>query len=256
MREEKENRPNTADSFKPGQLHIYTHDDDSSCHIHNTAEILHQRLDSLNHLARRRSSFAIINSGLGELDGHFDPQTHTSKEEGDNLKPKIHVLAHRDTKLVPDTDAGKRLEQIFDRYFSEKKEDFDAPNKKSKKRKGLNRIQVKRCERRKKSILKIQNQLKKNSAKNLSRSANSLCFHMKRSRNPDSKSTPNLMDDEFPIPVCGNEMDPPLLLTLSCEKLAIERGRRVLKAVVLHEISQKLFVLMYWFIHCRFFQVR
>ena len=250
MREEKEQSQAPGISFKPKLCHAHAHQDNSCFHVHNTAEILHQRLDSLNLLVRRRSSFAIervvrISEEVESQSFQQNPASNEVDTESDDLTSKVHVLAHRDPKSVLDTDASKRLEHIFDRYMSEHKEDSDAPTKKSKKRKGLNRIQVKRGERLKKSILTLQNQLQKNSSRYLSRSANSLRF----------QST-SVVDDEFPIPVSESEMDPNLLLTLSCEMLAIDTGRRLLKAVVLHAISQKLFVLMFWFIHCRFFQVR
>lgn len=260
MKEEKEQtqipgiRP-----FTPHLHHAHTHQDDSCFHIHNSAEILHQRLDSLNNLVKKRSSFSIdrVASISEEIEkNQFLHQNAASGEignEDDNITSNLHNLAHKDPKSVPETDASKRLEQIFETYMLEKnKDNLNTTTKKSKKRKGLNRIQVKRGERRKRSIQALQNQLKKTSSKHLSRSANSLRFHL-RAKQSDNKET--AVDDEFPIPVSESEMDPHLLLTLSCEKLAIDRGRRLLKEVVLHMISQKLFVLMYWFVHCRFFQV-
>lgn len=58
----------------------------------------------------------------------------------------------------------------------------------------------------------------------------------------------------IPIPMKETEMNPGLLITLSCEKIVVESGKRLLKTVALHETSQKLFIHMYWLIHCRFFQ--
>lgn len=238
------------------KLHQAKH---NSFPLKNSAKLLHQRLDSLNNVARRRSSFAldkaVIENGNIIPSGFPFPALLLKERpcvEGDDKSSGTRVLAHRDTDVVTDTEAGKRLENIFDRYSIEKDEDSGALKTRSKGKKGLNRIQVKRGERRKRSIQTLQNELKKNSSRYLSRSANSLRFHLRGNPNLSDIFSPNA----FPIPVNKVEMDPHVLLTLSCEKLAVDRGKRLLKAVVLHQISQQLFVLMYWFIHCRFFQVR
>jgi len=228
------------------------------------AQTFLQRLDSLNALVRRRSSLSLqrIFANPTQECQTLQHQPTISQEINiahsiENNATSNHSLATRDLTL-PQTDAGRRLELLFERYRAESEDDPKA-KKESKNRRGLNRAQVKRGERRKKSIQTLQNQLTGISTRYLSRSANTVQFRLKRNNGKSIQNkaqTDEVADEEFPISIDEHEMNPDLLLTLSCEKLAIDRGNRLLKAVVLHEISKKLFVLMYWFIHCRFFQVR
>jgi len=243
-------------AFKPKS---YQGPQDNAFHM---AEILHQRLDSLNNLVTMRASLSLsrISSGIEKVSSALAqqnaPPSHDIETKSGEDLTQVHCLASRDPHLPP-TDAGQRLEILFDRYNSQTKEE-KAPQKASKRRQGLNHIQVKRGERRKVSIQTLQNQLKGNSSRYLSRSANSLRFRLKKKSSCQAPKKDSDMEAEevFPIPVSEFEMNPHLFLTLSCEKLALDRGKRLLTSVVLHQISQKLFVLMYWFIHCRFFQVR
>ena len=228
------------------------------------AQTFLQRLDSLNALVRRRSSLSLQRIFANPTQECQPLQHQPTVSQEINIVHTIEnnatsnlSLATRDSTL-PQTDAGRRLESIFERYRAESEEDPKAKQN-SKRRRGLNRAQVKRGERRKKSIQMLQNQLTGISTRYLSRSANTVQFRLKRNTGKiiqHRAQTDEVADEEFPIAIDDHEMNPNLLLTLSCEKLAIDRGNRLLKAVVLHEISQKLFVLMYWFIHCRFFQVR
>ena len=222
------------------------------------------RLDSLNALVRRRSSLSLqrIFANPTQECQTLQHQPTVSQETNivhsiENNATSNHSLATRDSTL-PQTDAGRRLELLFERYRAES-EDNPKEKRDSKKRRGLNRTQVKRGERRKISIQTLQNQLTGISTRNMSRSANTVQFRLKRNNGKiiqNRAQIDEVADEEFPISIDEHEMNPDLLLTLSCEKLFIDRGKRLLKAVVLHEISKKLFVLMYWFIHCRFFQVR
>jgi hypothetical protein len=219
-----------------------------------------QRLDSLNALVRRRSSLSLkrIFSNPQRNDCHnvHDRSASQVVDTGNANPPSIYSLAVRDPNL-PMTEAGKRLEILFDRYKAESEEDPKVT--KLKKQRGLSHVQIQRGERRYKNIQTLQNQLNSISTRHLSRSANTLQFRLKRKIDQhidNGAPSDEVLNDDFPIAVDEHEMNPSLLLTLSCEKLAIDRGNRLLKAVVLHDISKNLFVLMYWFIHCRFFQVR
>ena len=228
---------------------------DNSFHM---AEVLHQRLDSLNELVRRRSSIRIHDASKPEKDtNEIILGGSVCGEVGAKVDNKFVTFDASEKPRVPQTDAGRRLEILFDRYKAENDGDEKASSNTCTKRKhskALNRSQIKRGERRKASIKALQRQLKTISSRHFSRSANSLRF--KVNRDPSSHGESNMTTErQFPIPVGDCEMCPNLLLTLSCEKLAVDRGTRLLKAIVLHQISIDLFVLMYWFIHCRFFQV-
>jgi hypothetical protein len=64
----------------------------------------------------------------------------------------------------------------------------------------------------------------------------------------------NPFNEPWPIRLGGTEMQPKWLLTLAAEKLTLVAGEAMMKRLCLHELSCHLFVYMYWFVHCRFFQ--
>lgn len=53
-----------------------------------------------------------------------------------------------------------------------------------------------------------------------------------------------------------NEMNPKLLLSYACERTVLPGGARMFKHFATSLESQHLFVYIFWFIHCKFFQVR
>lgn len=52
-----------------------------------------------------------------------------------------------------------------------------------------------------------------------------------------------------------NEMNPKLLLSYACERTVLPGGARMFKHFATSLESQHLFVYIFWFIHCKFFQV-
>ncbi|CAM9224340.1 unnamed protein product [Chrysoparadoxa australica] len=59
---------------------------------------------------------------------------------------------------------------------------------------------------------------------------------------------------KFPIPVSPTEMNPRLLLSYVCERMVLPCGTKLFKHFVLLSESQTVFVYMFWFAHCKFFQ--
>lgn len=53
-----------------------------------------------------------------------------------------------------------------------------------------------------------------------------------------------------------NEMNPKLLLSYACERTMLPGGFQTFRRFVTSVESQHLFIYMFWFIHCKFFQVR
>jgi len=45
-----------------------------------------------------------------------------------------------------------------------------------------------------------------------------------------------------------------ILLSLACEKIVMASGESLIKRLSVNKESCSLFVYMYWFVHCRFFQ--
>ncbi|GFH52172.1 hypothetical protein CTEN210_08648 [Chaetoceros tenuissimus] len=191
-----------------------------------------QRLESLNNLVRRRSSLTLT-VPTADDDGNTERNCGDVNDTESLERPILMEIEN--------TDAAKRLEMLFDRFVEEKKDPTLKSNKKSK---SSCRNQMR--ESKKQKIIQLQNQLKKRHTRHLSRSANTLIFRL------GDKAACSGDVDIYPIK--KNEMDAKLFLSLSCEKLSIERGYRLLKSCSTHEISQDLFVTMFWFAHCRFFQ--
>lgn len=52
-----------------------------------------------------------------------------------------------------------------------------------------------------------------------------------------------------------NEMNPKLLLSYACERTVLPGGARMFKHFTTSLESQHLFVYIFWFVHCKFFQV-
>lgn len=210
-------------------------------HPRESVKYLHERMSSLNSLVRRRSS----------LDISFkDQPLMKTKSFGqtDNVEDNVDPIGHYEIGIesVAMTESSKRIQSLFERYQNKSIEDNNANRKQTKWKRQLHRLEVKQIEKRKKSIESIHKILQNNSSRYLSRCANSLRFKMPK-RNKDEQ-------EAYPIPIQETEMNPRLLITLSCEKVVVEGGKRMLKTVALHDISQKLFIHMYWLIHCRFFQ--
>ena len=63
-----------------------------------------------------------------------------------------------------------------------------------------------------------------------------------------------LEDEEWPIQIGAEEFNPKLLLSLACERIVLPSGERMFKHFVLGQKSCWLFVYLYWFVHCKFFQ--
>lgn len=219
------------------------------------ASALHDKLGALSNLVTRRSSldFGHISSeGSIIVEKVRGAKRKTSEGDlyyacGEELN-KVHTLAEHNSQI--ESDSGKRLEILLDKFVSESTEDkMPTEAKASEKRKGLSRIEVLRGERRNSRVQALREKLLNNSKNNPTRWVDSIRFCIK-SGNPALHCK-----DEYPILLSKSEMNPHLLLSLSCEMLALDKGNRLLKVILLHEMSQELFVLMYWFIHCRFFQV-
>lgn len=50
-------------------------------------------------------------------------------------------------------------------------------------------------------------------------------------------------------------MNPKLLLSYACERTVLPGGHRMFRHFATSVESQRLFVYMFWFVHCKFFQV-
>ncbi|CAM9670310.1 unnamed protein product [Ectocarpus sp. 4 AP-2014] len=71
----------------------------------------------------------------------------------------------------------------------------------------------------------------------------------------DPRALADIMAQErFPIPMEPNEMNPKLLLSYACERTVLPGGARMFKHFATSLESQHLFVYIFWFIHCKFFQ--
>ena len=236
-------------------------------------EVLNERLNALsNHVEEnRRMSLADI----GVYKPNFDTKRLMWKRdymedlqdysEGEVCCQRVpHSLAHRNPNL-PQSDAGRNLDVLFQKYRDDNDEEAGIRGI-SKGKKRVNWLEIKRKEKRKKTIQSLQRQLENNSSRYLARAANSVVYRSNKPRKEGIeipyRSDENFLDkvnaykEDWPIPLGGNEMNPELLLRLSCEQMiAWNDQQKMLKCLVLHEIFLNIYIYMYWFAHCRFFQV-
>ena len=168
-----------------------------------------------------------------------------------------HCLCERSASLAI-TDASRRLSLRLEVDSEESPDKISSNSKVS--HQSSSRSLLAGGERSKQSIQKIVKQLQSNSTKYLSRSANSIQFRVndqvsKVNSEPNfNYGTPKIVED-FPIPIGGVEMHPDLLIKLACGMMKMDGGKGLLRTLCLDQISLNLFVYMFWFIHCRFFQV-
>ena len=229
------------------------------------ATTLQKKLDSFKEVIEKRSFLARV--GLGKGQAESIESNDKIKEIRDQGLPginydSIHLLFTTDPN-IPQTDAARRLETLIESYHDGSiGQDKVKKKRELKKKIGLSRIEAKRRERRRRDIQRFQGLLEGNSSKYLARSANSIRFKVASMDGESSQMISPLINpkkyppaDSYPIPLGGYEMNPDLFFGYSCEKMTIQRGKKIMKQISLHPISLNLFVVMYWFIHCRFFQV-
>lgn len=197
-------------------------------------------------------------SGSNEIEVEdFFPELKV--ESNDDVISIPQSLAFRDPNL-PYTEAGRKIELLFQKYHDNEGNETERKGRK-KARRGAGRLDIEKQERRRKAIMHIQTQLEKNSEKYVTRAANSLHFRVQFCNGDDHSITSPLNTDvdprqeKWPIELGGFDMNPQLLLKLSIEKAIIPNGLVLMKRLVLNEISCDLFVYIFWFVHCRFFQV-
>jgi len=169
-------------------------------------------------------------------------------------------LAYRNLDL-PFTEAGKKMELLF-----QKMDDNDMTRRKKRVRKKTRRraglSDLEQLERSRNLIFSIQNKLEKNAEKYVTRAANSLRFKVNNKEKNKKQEVDcfkisdfNRYQEDWPIPLDRYNMDPELLLRLSIETAVLSNKTYLMKRVILHETTYDLYVYIFWFVHCRFFQV-
>ena len=280
--------------------------------IYEMIDVLNVRLLTLNHTMERTqvACASDINPNsdktLASLEATAARSAHEKKEhvppptmsdEASRIRDKFGIpdparLTWKD-KDLPQTDAGRRLENVFTVNL--------AAGKKARAGKGgqAGRLSSKKnVESRKEARTRMERRLNNNSEHYVIRAVNSVIYtlppevqadlrgqreraeleqftttstttstnHTQHNRlnsstvlSQPSKLTfsvhnVNPFNEPWPIRLGGTEMQPKWLLTLAAEKLVLVAGESMMKRLCLHELSCHIFVYMYWFIHCRFFQ--
>jgi len=165
------------------------------------------------------------------------------KREPHPLSSQIHRMSH--------SDAGRRVEEMIEKYKADTCNRFKRvmPTVHGH---AMSRIEVQRSEKRKKNVHILRSRLEENATKCLSRAVNTVRFRVPSA----SHATKDMSEIDFPIPLGEHDMNPELLLRLSCEQAWLDHGRQSLISMAMSEISKNMLVLTFWFVHCRFFQVR
>ena len=225
--------------------------------VHRMLDLLTARIAALNVVIKNRKeaheqnvSSTSFFKNLEITSNHSDYPFLSESFNNKGISSTKKSLAYRNPYL-PSTEAGKNIEQLIQKIETE--EDEKQGRCKRNRRRGLTRIEAKKRERRRKVIQDIQRQLESNSTRYVARNASLVRF-----RKPDSDENDNNInpfEEEFPVPIGEQDMNPDLLFTLSCEKIEMSSGKQLLKRLVFQDISRSLFIYMFWFMHCRFFQV-
>ena len=261
--------------------------------IYEMVDALNQRLEKLNGAVNEKYELCVkdVDPGSGEMSGlgsggleiggagfaldemigeHTDGENTTSNNH--HIIPTTGIPDHTrltwlDHKLPP-TDAGHRLERIFTNHLSS----LTSHKTKGKKgRSNLGQNSKKNQESRKEARVRLQKILDNNSEHYVTRAVNSITFVMPTDSlmsfggesssvvgggetNAEGVNTDPTIGENWPISLGGNEMRPKILLALSCEKIVMASGDGLIKRLALSRDSCNLFVYIYWFVHCRFFQ--
>lgn len=236
----------------------------------HSADVLKGRMDSLNDLVRRRGSLVQINAESESCpDAKFvdirniqrgKDHSKVNEERSDTLPNKLgspHCLSKRSGSLAI-TDASRRLSFRLEADPDDLDEFHDSNFRIAHQSSSRNLLTG--GKRSKRSIQNIVKQLQSNSTKYLSRAANSIRFRINDANGGMTNSSSlNIYNkssfEDFPISLGGVEMHPDLLLKLGCARMKLDRGKGFLRTLCSDQISSELFVYMFWFIHCRFFQV-
>ncbi|KAJ8613361.1 hypothetical protein CTAYLR_002267 [Chrysophaeum taylorii] len=186
--------------------------------------------------------------------------------ESENGVPEINVT----WRSAPTTEAGKRLEAKFEEEVGH----LFASTQKRIKTKTISAANIGRSRRhdhkldeKKQERIKYERRLQSNLEHYVTRAVNELHYQIPASgiahsgcpdddddADEDEFGSPDKSSERWPIPVESQQMNPRLLLAYSTERIMLPSGVRMFKHFALCHISCQLYVYLYWFAHCRFFQ--
>lgn len=197
----------------------------------------------------------------GESMVHRKP-TAFSRESESGL-PDVNVRFR-----APMTEAGKQLDAVFEEKLGHLLTSSQKRNSRARAgstsaiargRRNGHKIDEKKLER-----INYERRLQSNLESYVARSVNELRYRISSndtfededcSRRNQSGSQRELQRAEsWPIPVESHQMNPRLLLAYSCQRIVLPSGDRLFKHFVLSQISCEMYINLYWFAHCRFYQ--
>lgn len=161
------------------------------------------------------------------------------RDAGEHGMPELNVTF----RSAPSTEAGRRLEAKFDEAVGH----LLMTQKRTVKAKAISvaslgrnrRNELQKLDEKKQERVKYERRLQSNLEHYVTRAVNELHYE-------DAEN--------WPIPLHAQEMNPRLLLSYSCERVALPSGARMFKYFCLSQVSCQLYVVLYWYVHCRFFQ--
>eukprot|EP00904_Undaria_pinnatifida_P003688 jgi/Undpi1/1331/HiC_scaffold_11.g04723.m1 len=198
-------------------------------------------------------------------------------EGGDAVGPSRMTFRN-----APQTDAGRKLAHQFEQEYGAKQTSSATPKFSKTSSTKLKRVDhYKKSESRKHERIHFERKLQSNLDQYVTRAVTELLYRTPEDTEEGSgpENPGNSQDDtspaadagvgdgahasgaseviareRFPIPMEPNEMNPKLLLSYACERTVLPGGTRMFKHFATSTESQHLFVYMFWFIHCKFFQ--
>ena len=193
--------------------------------------------------------------------------------ETDGVEPALTF------RSAPSTEAGKRLADLLDEKFGHL---FTCTQPRPRLRSSRkSRVELLKDDEKKQERVRHERKLQTNLEKYVTRAVNELTYKLPAEDDGDLLPEEDFLSacssgggglgkrrrtrklnvgeeeeelERWPIPLEATEMNPRLLLSYACERVTLPSGFKVFKHFTLSPMSCQLFVYLYWYVHCRFFQ--
>ncbi len=214
----------------------------------DATESLRQRLISMHELVRTRKTLIQMAQSTHDTSDFEYNAEEEGQGESSSLPPDLLREKNLDATVMNDPCTNRQSLLRFQNLLDESERKNQSSNKK-------HHQESNREKRRQEAIQTIEKQLESYSSTLLG-----TLFNITVKKTPNGKS--NCSGSEsmvdvivFSMPLDEFKRNAELLMKLSCEKMCLDQGRGLMRTISTNPTSTDLFINMFGFIHCRFFQV-
>lgn len=214
----------------------------------DATESLRQRLISMHELVRTRKTLIQMAQSTGDTDDFEYNIEEEGQGESSSLSPDLLYEKNLDATVMDDACTKRQSLLHFQNLLDESERKNRSSNKKQHQ-------ESDREKRKQQAIQTIEKQLESYSSSLLGTLFN---ITVKKTHNGESNcsGSESMLDViVFPMPLDEFKRNAELLMKLSCEKMCLDHGRGLMKTISTNPTSIDLFINMFGFIHCRYFQV-